>query len=87
VTRSLFLEGRRISSDLLRAPVFTASVSLGAVAALFALVVLLARRKWAAGKPRALVDGILVAAGTTELLYLVFRQVFLVGLAPGLISW
>ena len=87
ITRSLFFTGRRMSSDLLQAPVFTAAVSLAAVAVVFLAIVLGVRRRLPVGPARRLLDTMLTAAGTTELLYLVFRQVFLVRLAQGLVRW
>jgi hypothetical protein len=87
LTRFLFYWGRARESGLLTNKAFGALAAALVLAALFAgLLVLLGKAKV---KPalRDLGTAVLLAAGVTEGLLLVFKQIFLVNLARGIIFW
>jgi hypothetical protein len=87
ITRSLFLFGRSRGSALLTNRSLAALVVLAVAALLFLLLLLTIRPRRRPTAVRIPLRAVLVASGTTELLYLVFKQVFFVGLARGVIPW
>jgi hypothetical protein len=88
VSRALLAYGRSIGSTVLADRTLAAGISFLAVTALFVVVVLISKAiRRARSSPGRIPVAILTAAAMTEGLYIVFRQIFLVSLAPGLILW
>jgi hypothetical protein len=87
VTRGLFFLGRARGLPLLANRSFAALIALAVTALMFFLLLLAIRPSRQSPAVRVPVRAALVAAGTTEILYLVFRQVFFVSLTRGVISW
>jgi hypothetical protein len=88
VSRALPAYGRSIGQAVLTDRTLGAGASFLAVAALFVATVALSRAIRGARSPLGRIPiAVLTAAGMTEGLYIVFGQVFLVRLAPGLLYW
>lgn len=88
VSRALPAFGRRIGSAVLADRTLGAGVSFFAVAALFVALVALYKAIRGTRSPLGPTPvAVLTAAALTEGLYIVFRQIFLVSLAPGLVRW
>lgn len=87
VSRALFAWGRASGRALLADRTFGAGAALLAAAFVFVLLILALKAK-RGGRPLDWLSvSVLTAAAMTESLYIVFRQVFLVALAPGLLWW
>ena len=56
-------------------------------AALFAVLLVFLRKTVNKTETRSLIIAGLMAAGVTEGLYLIFKQIFLVNLARGIVFW
>jgi len=88
VSRALPAFGRSIGSAVLADRTLGAGVSFLAVAALFVALVTLYKAIRGARSPLGPTPvAVLTAAALTVGLYIVFRQIFLVSLAPGLVRW
>ncbi|UCF99724.1 MAG: tripartite tricarboxylate transporter TctB family protein [Spirochaetaceae bacterium] len=87
ITRGLFFLGRARGYELFTSKVFSAFVVLLAVSALFAGLLVSFRRTVNRSEFRSMLVAGLVSAGVTEGLYLVFKQIFLVNLARGIVFW
>lgn len=97
VTRFMIRYGKRVSSKLLAGRMFTSLVVLIILAAILLLVSLLYKRLWRerAGRRNSRQEeigskvfiSVVTASAITEILYLVFRQIFWVSLARGIIFW
>jgi hypothetical protein len=88
VSRALPAFGRSIGSAVLADRTLGAGVSFLAVTALFVALVALCKAIRGARLPLGRIPvAVLTAAALTEGLYIVFRQIFLVSLAPGLVRW
>ncbi len=86
-TRFLFLTGKRSNIVLLTNRLVTTGLTC-ALATLIFLIALFFVRKFLRGTPaKILMHAVFIATGLTEFLYLVFRQVFWVSLAQGIITW
>ena len=86
-TRFLFLTGKRSNIALLTNRLVITGLTFTLVTLIF-LITLFLLKKFLRGTPaRTLMNAALIATGTTELLYLVFKQVFWVSLAEGIITW
>jgi hypothetical protein len=87
VTRGMSVLGRSSGTALLSNKSFASLVVFLLLAGLFALVVVALRRPRRRPSFRQQLLSALTAAGMTELLYLVFKQIFLVNLARGIVAW
>jgi len=87
ITRSLFYLGRARGYELFTSKVFCAFVVLLFAAVLFAVLLVFFRKTVNKPETRSLIIAGLMAAGVTEGLYLVFKQIFLVNLARGIVFW
>lgn len=92
ITRTLLLSARRGAIPaLFGSPSTVVAIVLVVVGALFIIALVLARRTMAATRcsetVRASVNSALIAVATVELIYLIFRQLFLVELVRGIINW
>jgi hypothetical protein len=87
ITRSIFYLGRARGYELFTSKVFSAFVVLLFAAALFAVLLVFLRKTVNKTETRSLIIAGLMAAGVTEGLYLVFKQIFLVNLARGIVFW
>ncbi|MDY0303770.1 MAG: tripartite tricarboxylate transporter TctB family protein [Sphaerochaeta sp.] len=92
ITRSLLLAARKGSiPSLLGSPSAVAGITLVVVTALFVALLFLSRKllaKWGkSGSVHSAHISALVAIATTEFIYLIFRQLFLVELVRGIITW
>jgi hypothetical protein len=87
ITRSLFYLGRVRGYELFTSKVFSAFVVLLFAAVLFALLLVFFRKTVNKAETRSMLIAGLMAAGVTEGLYLVFKQIFLVNLARGIVFW
>jgi hypothetical protein len=87
ITRSLFYTGRARGFELLASKVFSAFAVMLFAAAVFTVLLVLFRKTVNRQKIRSMLVAGLTAAGVTEGLYLVFKQIFLVNLARGVVFW
>jgi hypothetical protein len=87
LTRGLFAWGRAHGSALLAGNIFAAFLTALLMAALFGALAALARRVLRTPGARETFGAVLLAAGVTEGLYLVFKQIFLVSLPGGIVFW
>lgn len=87
ITRSLFYLGRARGYELLTSKVFSAFVVLLFAAVLIAVLLVFFRKTVNKVETRSLIIAGLMTAGVTEGLYLVFKQIFLVNLARGIVFW
>jgi putative tricarboxylic transport membrane protein len=87
ITRSLFYLGRARGYELFTSKVFSAFLVLLFVAVLFAVLLISFRKTVNKPEIRSMFIAGLIAAGVTEGLYLVFKQIFLVSLARGIVFW
>lgn len=92
ITRSLLLAARKGSvPSLLGSPSAVAGITLVVVTVLFLALLFLSRKLLAkrgeSGAVRSAYVSGLVAIATTEFIYLIFRQLFLVELVRGIITW
>ena len=87
ITRSLFYLGRARGCELFTSKVFSAFAVLLFTAVLFALLLVFFRKTVNKPATRSILIAGLLAAGVTEGLYLVFKQIFLVNLARGIVFW
>ncbi len=87
ISRQLFLAGRKWEAPILTDKVFTAGAPFLVLSVLLGLLTFLLVRRVKGERHRPAVLAGLVAVGATELLYIVFKQVFWVSLAKGLIFW
>jgi hypothetical protein len=87
ITRSLFYLGRARGYELFTSKVFSAFVVLLVAAVLFAVLLVFFRKTVNKVETRSTLIAGLMAAGVTEGLYLVFKQIFLVNLAKGIVFW
>ena len=87
ITRSLFYTGRAQGYELLTSKVFSAFAVMIFAAAVFMALLVIFRKTVNKPKIRSMLVAGLTAAGVTEGLYLVFKQIFLVNLARGIVFW
>ncbi|HPZ15366.1 MAG TPA: tripartite tricarboxylate transporter TctB family protein [Sphaerochaeta sp.] len=92
LTRSLLLAARKGSiPSLFGSPSAVAGITLVVVTALFLALLFLSRKllaQWGkSGSVHSAHISALVAIATTEFIYLIFRQLFLVELVRGIITW
>lgn len=87
ITRSLFYLGRARGFELLTSKVFSAFTVFVFVALMFAVLLVSLRKTVNKPRVRSVLVAGLTAAGVTEGLYLVFKQIFLVSLARGILFW
>jgi putative tricarboxylic transport membrane protein len=87
ITRTLFYLGRARGYELFTSKVFSAFAVFVVVVLIFAVLLVCLRKTVNAPKVRSVLVAGLTAAGVTEGLYLVFKQIFLVSLARGILFW
>ncbi len=87
ITRSLVLYGKRSDVELFTAKLFTSGVTLIVLALIFLAALLISRKITRSAEGKYIRISALTAPAVTEILYLVFKQIFLVRLARGLITW
>lgn len=87
ITRSLFLYGTGSGLELFSGKLFTSGVTVAVLAAIFLPILLISGRITRSAEAKCIRIPLLTAPAVTEILYLVFRQIFLVRLAEGLITW
>ncbi|MDY7027304.1 MAG: tripartite tricarboxylate transporter TctB family protein [Spirochaetota bacterium] len=87
VSRILSLYGRQLEIPFLRESTFLAAVSLILTGGLFLVVLFGTRRRVISSRGQDVRRSLLVAAATTQFLYLAFRQVFSVELVRGWVFW
>ena len=87
VTRSLFLMGKRSNIEILTSRVFTSGITLLVVIVIFIVTLLLSKEAIKNEKSKSLCISGFISAGATEFLYIIFKQIFWVSLARGLIFW
>lgn len=87
ITRSLVLYGKRSDFELFTGKLFTSGVTLIVLAVIFLAALLISRKITRSAEGKYIRISALTAPAVTEILYLVFKQIFLVRLARGLINW
>jgi hypothetical protein len=87
ITRYLFQVGRTTSFTIASAPFFVFAVNILVLGFLLYLVARIVQRMKSGSMPHMVAVLGLVTAGSVEFLFLVFRQLFLVNLARGIITW
>lgn len=87
ITRYLVLTGKRSKIELLSNRLFTTGITFVVLAVLFLISMGIARKYLKNTVSRRMMTAVCVASATTELLYLVFKQVFWVSLTKGVINW
>ncbi|RKX77773.1 MAG: hypothetical protein DRP87_08200 [Spirochaetes bacterium] len=85
ITRYLYSWGRSTDISLFTNSNFSAGITFFILAAIFLIAVFLLKR-WRKNKNHMLFP-IFIATGVTEIIYLVFGQIFMVSLAKGVIFW
>ena len=86
-TRYLFVTGKRSNINIFTNRLVMTGVTFIAVTGIFLIMVFLLKKFFKSDPSRIVINAAFVATGTTEFLYLVFRQIFWVSLAKGLIFW
>jgi len=91
LTRLLIRTGKSNSIKFLSNNLFTSSIVITTTALIFFIVILIDNRikakRPAAGEANLLFISILTSVGVTEFLYIIFKQIFWVSLAKGVIFW
>ena len=87
ITRSLVLYGKRSDLELISGKLFSSGVTLVILALIFLVTLLISGKITRSTEAKYLRISALTAPAVTEILYLVFKQIFLVRLAKGLITW
>ncbi|HEY9053893.1 MAG TPA: tripartite tricarboxylate transporter TctB family protein [Rectinemataceae bacterium] len=87
ITRYLFQIGRTTSFTIASAPFFVFSANILAIGLILLAASQIVHRMKPGTVSRTVMSLGLVTAGSVEFLFLVFRQLFLVNLARGVISW
>ncbi len=87
MTRYLFQVGRTTTFTLASAPFFVFSANIVVLGLILYFSARIAQRMKSGSMPRMIAVIGLVTAGSVEFLFLVFRQLFLVNLARGIITW
>jgi len=87
ITRNLLTIGRTTSFTIASAPFFIFSVDLAALGLVLLLSMMIVRKMKSGALIKTTITTGIVTAGSVEFLFLVFRQLFLVNLARGIITW
>jgi len=87
ITRYLVLTGKRSKLELLSNRLFTTGITFIVLAVLFLISLGVAKKYLKSKESNRMMKAVCVATATTELLYLVFKQIFWVSLAKGIINW
>ena len=85
ITRMLIRTGKSKGVGFLSNNLFTSAVVIVAVALIFYIVILI--KKTAGEKRKDLFVSVLTSVGVTEILYIIFKQIFWVSLAKGIVFW
>jgi len=85
ITRMLIRAGKSKGVGFLSNNLFTSAVVIIAVALIFYIVILI--KKTAGEKRKDLFVSVLTSVGVTEILYIIFKQIFWVSLAKGIVFW
>ncbi|MFB0508489.1 MAG: tripartite tricarboxylate transporter TctB family protein [Thermodesulfobacteriota bacterium] len=87
ITRSLVLYGKRSDLELFSGKLFTSGVTVVILALIFLATLFISGKITRSAEGKYIRISALTAPAVTEILYLVFKQIFLVRLAKGLITW
>ena len=87
ISRYLFLLGRKLDIPMLKGKIFTAGIPFVVLLIIFAILLLLLRKAIKKEKYHIPLVAGFAAIGATELLFIVFKQIFWVSLVKGLIFW
>lgn len=91
LTRMFIRTGKRSGIEFLSNNLFTSASVIAVTTVIFFLAVLISNRVkpkgTTAGEPNHLFISILTSVGVTEFLYIIFKQIFWVSLAKGVIFW
>ena len=87
ITHHLFLASERSDLPVLAGKLFTSGATSLVLCVIFVTLLFLMRKALRAPRIRVLLAAAFVAIGITEFLYIVFKQLFFVSLAQGLIGW
>ncbi|HUV07116.1 MAG TPA: tripartite tricarboxylate transporter TctB family protein [Spirochaetia bacterium] len=87
VIRGLFSIGKSSGVEFLSSRLFSSFIALFLTAVLYMVLILSGRKMLGKPSTRAIVISVLTSAGVTEVLYLVFKQIFYVSLTQGIIIW
>ena len=87
ITRFLFLMGKRSHVQILTNRLFFTGITFIFLAIIFLLTLFIVKRIFKKEHTRIFFTSVYIATGVTEFLYLVFKQIFWVSLAKGVIFW
>ncbi|NIS59676.1 MAG: hypothetical protein GTO13_02905 [Proteobacteria bacterium] len=87
ITRSLVLYGKRSDLEVFSGKLFTSGVTMVILALIFLATLFISGKITRSAEGKYTRISVLTAPAVTEILYLVFKQIFLVRLAKGLITW
>ncbi len=87
ITRYLVLSGKRSKMEVLSNRLFTTGITFAVLSVLFIISLGIGGKYLKSKTSRRMITAVGVSAATTELLYLVFKQIFWVSLAKGIIDW
>ena len=85
--RSLFLLGKQSGLEILTSRLFITGTTFIALAGLMFVLWIVLNRTLKSEHSRNLITPLFIATGTTEFLYLIFKQIFWVSLTQGFIDW
>ncbi|MBW2153357.1 MAG: hypothetical protein JRH18_17005 [Deltaproteobacteria bacterium] len=86
-TRSLLLLGKQSNIEILTSRLFITAITFAVLAIMFVFPLIAAFKRAETEKSKNWLTSVFVAVGVTECLYLIFKQVFWVSLARGVIFW
>ncbi len=86
-TRFLFLTGKRSNIEILTNRLSTTGITFIVLTGIFLITLFLFKKFLKTEQSKIFLNVVLIATGMTEFLYLIFKQIFWVSLAKGIIFW
>jgi len=87
ITRFLFLTGKRSNIEILTNRLSMTGITLIVLTGIFLITLFLVKKIMKSEQSKIFFNAVFIATGVTEFLYLVFKQIFWVSLAKGIIYW
>lgn len=87
ITRSLLIMGKQSKIEMLTNRLAITGITFVVLAVIFLVILGVVTKRLKTEHDQSLIPAIFVAVGGTEFLYLVFKQIFWVSLAKGVVFW